>query len=187
MTDTLILMFHPDLARSRANAALAAAARRLPGVTLRDMAARFPDGQVDMRRDAEAEAAQLIAAARIVLQFPVQWYATPALMKSWLDAVLTRMFYIHPETEGRALLGKPLLIAATAGNVPEAYQPGGANMFPMSELLAPLRATAHRTGLRWTEPFILYRANRLEDAALAAASEAYTGRLRAFAASMAEA
>ena len=180
MSKTLILLFHPDLSRSKANAALASAASDLPGVELRDMQALYPDGRIDMERDGAAEAARLMAAERIVLQYPVQWYATPALLKAWLDAVLTRMVYLLPETEGRALKGKPLLIAATAGNIPEAYAPGGANMFSMEALLAPLRATAHRCGFAWEEPFLLYRANKLPDAALAEAGAAYQVRLRGF-------
>lgn len=98
----------------------------------------------------------------------IQELAT-ALLKAWHDAALTRMVYLLPETEGRALTGKPLLIAATAGHIPEAYAPRGANMFSMEALLAPLRATAHRCGLGWVGPFLLYRANKLTDAALAEA------------------
>ncbi|MBR0681886.1 NAD(P)H-dependent oxidoreductase [Roseomonas eburnea] len=180
MCKTLVLLFHPNLARSTANAALAAAASSLPAVGLRDMQAAYPDGRISMEADGATEAARLLAAERIVLQYPVQWYATPPLMKAWLDAVLTRMVYIHAGTEGRALRGKPLMVAATVGNLPEAYTPGGANMFTMEALLAPLRATAHRCGLAWHEPFILYRANRLGAAELENAAAAYAARLRAF-------
>ncbi len=177
MSKTLILMFHPDPARSRANAALAAAARERREVELVDMQARHPDGCVD----AAAEAALLRGAARLVLQFPLQWYATPAPMKAWTDTVLTHLFYLHPE-EGRMLEGVPLLVAATAGNVRAAYAPDGANLFPMEALLAPLRATAHRCAMRWSTPFIVYGANKLDAAGLEAAGAAYAVRLRELAA-----
>lgn len=172
MTKTLILLFHRDLSQSNANAALVAAAGRLPGVEIVDMQASYPGG-IEIFRDAEREADRLLAADRIVLQFPIQWYSTPALLKAWQDAVLTRMFYLAYETEGRLLEGTPLMLAATAGNVPEAYRPGGRNMFPMIELLAPLRATANRCGLLWSEPFILYRADKLPQRALDAAAMDY--------------
>lgn len=136
MSKTLILLFHPDLTRSRTNAALAAAAAKLPGAEIVDMQAAYPQG-IDFLKDSEREALRLLSADRIVLQFPVQWYSTPPLLKAWQDAVLTRMFYIAYEQEGRKLEGTPLLIAATAGNVPEAYREGGRNMFPMIELFAP--------------------------------------------------
>ena len=81
MTKALILLFHRDLAQSKANAALSAAAAGLPGVEIVDMQALYPDG-IDMFRDGEREAARLLGADRIVLQFPVQWYSTPALVKA---------------------------------------------------------------------------------------------------------
>ncbi|KKB10468.1 NAD(P)H dehydrogenase [Devosia geojensis] len=179
MTKTLILLFHPDLTRSRANAAFAAAAGKLPDVEIVDMQALYPDG-IDLYRDGEREAARLLTADRIVLQFPIQWYSTPPLMKAWQDAVLTRMFYITYETEGRLLEGTPLLVATTAGNVPEAYQPGGRNMFTIEALLAPLRATANRCSLGWARPFVLYRADKLEPAEIEAAATDYAAALESW-------
>lgn len=181
MTQALILSFHPDRRLSKANAALLAAARALPGVEAVDMGALYPDGAVDT----EAEVARLLAAQRLVLQFPVQWYATPPLLKAWQDTVLTRMFYIRPE-EGARLRGLPVMLAATAGNVPQAYGPGGTNLFPLEELLRPLQATAHRCGMAWSRPFLLYQANRLAADDLAAAGGAYAAHLRRWIAATAE-
>lgn len=174
MPNTLILLFHSDLARSRANRALQEAASALPGVTIVDMQAQYPDGAID----AGAEVARLLAADRIVFQFPVQWYSTPPLLKAWQDAVLTRMFYLAYESEGRLIEGKPLLVAASAGNVPEAYARGGQNRFSLHELLRPLEATAHRCGLVWQEPFLLYGAHKADAEALQLAGEYYAGRIR---------
>ncbi len=173
MTRTLILFFHPDPAASKANGALLAAARRLPGVEVADMARLHPEGV----RDTDAEVRRLHRADRLVLQFPVQWYSTPPLLKAWQDVVLSRMFYTRPE-EGERLRDLPVLVAATAGNVAEAYGPAGVNLYPLEELLRPLEATAHRCGLAWTRPHLLFRANRLSAAELDAAGEAYATRLR---------
>jgi putative NADPH-quinone reductase len=173
MTKTLILLFHPRYAQSRANRALAEAARPLPDVEIADMEALYPDGRID----ADVEVARLIAADCIVFQFPVQWYATPPLLKAWQDAVLTRMFYIAYETEGAKLAGKPLLVVATAGNTRQAYAPDGANLFPLRDLLKPLQATAHRCDLAWAEPFLIYNAHKADDEALQAAAEHYVARL----------
>lgn len=173
MTRTLILLFHPDFKSSRANKALADRVGSRRGTSVVDMQALYPDGRID----AEAEAARLLSAERIVLQFPVQWYSTPPLLKAWQDAVLTRMFYIHYEAEGARLAGRPLLIAATAGNVPEAYTPSGANLFSLRDLLKPLQATAHRCALAWQEPFLAYDVRRADAEALAAAADHYVARL----------
>ncbi|MGT2494674.1 NAD(P)H-dependent oxidoreductase [Cupriavidus basilensis] len=132
----------PRFAHSKANRALCAAAATVPGVEIADLYACYPDGIIDV----DAEVRRLRDADRIVFQFPVQWYATPALLKAWQDAVLTRMFYLAYDTEGRALEGKPLLVAATAGNVPQAYTPAGVNLFPLAELLQSL--AGNRASLR---------------------------------------
>ncbi|WP_286897023.1 NAD(P)H-dependent oxidoreductase [Achromobacter sp. UBA2119] len=160
MSKTLLLLFHPDLTRSKANTVLSKAAAALPGVEVVDMTAAYPEG-IDLLRDGEHEAARLLAADRIVLQFPIQWYSTPASLKEWQDAVLTRMFYLAYESEGQRLEGTPLMVATTAGAAADAYTPEGRNLFAMTDLLAPLRATANRCGLKWCEPFVLYRADQL--------------------------
>ncbi|MFC7553309.1 NAD(P)H-dependent oxidoreductase [Pseudoroseomonas wenyumeiae] len=134
----------------------------------------YPGGAIDV----PAEVARLLRARRLVLQFPVQWYAPPPLLQQWQGTVLTRMFYEAPDTEGRRMQGRPLLVAATAGNVPEAYGPGGINLFPLEELLRPLQATASRCALAWSPPFLLHAANRLDEAGLAEAGGRYAARLR---------
>ncbi|NKB16636.1 MAG: NAD(P)H-dependent oxidoreductase [Sphingomonadales bacterium] len=173
MPKTLILVFHRDLTQSKANAALADAAARLPETEVVDMQRLYPVGCVDMRWDTDAEVARLLAADRIVLQFPIQWYSVPSLLKSWLDAVLTRMFYIAYEREGRLLEGKSLMVAATAGNVPESYQRDGRNRFTIAEMLTPLRMAANRCGLVWIEPFTVFEADKLSPERLAEVVSAY--------------
>ncbi len=174
MTHTRIMLFHPDLTRSTANAALAEAAWGMPGIKIIDMYGRYGRSGIDTDR----EVRELLAADRLVLQFPVHWYAPPALLQDWQAAVLTRMFYINAEAEGRWLEGKPLLVAATAGNMPSAYCASGQNGFALETLLQPLQATARRCRLRWAAPFLLYEANRLKPAGLERASRDYRRHLR---------
>ncbi|WP_043829073.1 NAD(P)H-dependent oxidoreductase [Muricoccus aerilatus] len=177
MAETLILLCHPDYPSSRANRALADAARTVPEVEVVHLDALYPDGRID----AGPEVARLIAARRLVLQFPVQWYSTPPLLKSWQDLVLTRMFYVNAEDEGARIAGRPVMVAATAGNRPEAYSESGVNLFPLSDLLRPLQATAHRCALEWQEPFLNFGARSASNTALEAAGQAYAERLRALA------
>ncbi len=180
MSKTLVLLFHRDMAKSKANTALARAARAVPTVEVIDMQAAYPTGAIDIATEVAREAQRLLAADRLVLQFPIQWYSTPALLKTWQDAVLTRMFYIFTKDEGDKLAGTPIMIAATAGNVPEAYGPDGANGFSMEQILTPLKATAHRCSLPWNDPYLLYRADKLESDELDAAASDYAAALRRF-------
>lgn len=180
MSKTLILLFHRDLSKSKANASLRSAAETIDNVEIVDMQARYPDGEINMFTDGEVEAAMLLNADRIVLQFPIQWYSTPALLKAWQDAVLTRMYYIFAENEGNKLVGTPLMIAATAGNIPSAYTREGTNYFSVDELLNPLKATAYRCGLPWAEPFVVFEADKLEPDALTAVGDRYIQALQQF-------
>jgi putative NADPH-quinone reductase len=174
---TLLLSFHPDPLSSRTNAALAAAADRIPGVSVREIARLYPSGDVDV----DAEVAHLLAADRLVMLFPVQWYMPPATFKTWADLVLTRMYFEAYATEGRRMEGKPLLVAATTGAAPDAYGPDGRSLYPLEMLLRPLEAMAYRCGLRWTRPFLLYRAGRLSGGELEQAGDAFATRLRSWA------
>jgi putative NADPH-quinone reductase len=67
MPNTLILLFHPTYAASNANRALCGGGQRAcPAPAIVDMQALYPDSVID----ADVEVARLLAAERIVLQFP---------------------------------------------------------------------------------------------------------------------
>lgn len=174
---TLILYFHPEPAKSRTNRAMANAAGGLDGVTLVDMGALYPDIRAI---DVDAEVARLLDAERLVLQFPIHWYLPPPLLLAWQNTVLTRMFYIKAEEEGARISDMPVMVAATAGNTPEAYSPEGVNLFPLGDLLKPLHATAHRCALHWSDPFLVYRSNRLDEAQRAEVASQYVARIEAW-------
>lgn len=166
---TLILLFHPDFKQSRANRALAEAAAQLPDTDIFDVQAAYPDGQIDIA----AEVERLLAADRIVYQFPFQWYAAPPILQAWQNAVLSHMYYVAYEKEGRLLEGRPLLVAVTVGNTPAAYTPQGVNLMPVRALLNPLRSMANRCRLPLAEPFVVYETMRADDATLRQAGTAY--------------
>lgn len=121
---TRVLLFHPDYARSKANRALADAAAAVAGVEIVDMYGRYPTGSIDV----DHEVAGLLAAERLVLQFPVQWYSTPPLLKAWQDEVLSPMYYVHAKEQGDRMRGAPVMVAATAGNTRQAYGAEGVNL-----------------------------------------------------------
>jgi putative NADPH-quinone reductase len=173
---TLVLYFHAEHERSKTNRAMAGAAGALEGVTLVNMGALYPDVRAI---DVDAEVQRLLSADRLVLQFPIHWYLPPPLLSAWQNVVLTRMFYIKAEDEGARIKDVPLLVAATAGNTPEAYSPEGVNLFALTDLLKPLHASAHRCGLAWQDPFLVYRANRLDEEGRVEVAAAYAARIAA--------
>lgn len=173
----LLLQFaHPALQKSRANRALLAAARAVPGVTVNDLYELYPDFHIDVAR----EQALLREHEVVVFQHPFYWYAAPAVLKEWQDLVLSLGFAYGPG--GDALRGKALASAITTGGPAEAYSADGYNRYPVRTLLAPFDQTAHLCGMRYAEPFVVHAAPRLDDAALRAEALRYAEWLRVLAA-----
>jgi glutathione-regulated potassium-efflux system ancillary protein KefG len=171
---TLVLLDHPNLNRSRINAALADAVRDLPEVTLHDLHAAYPDRIIDVHHEQQLVREHEL----IVFQFPFHWYAVPSLLKQWMDEVLLPGFAY----DGRAglLAGKTLQVVTSTGGVEEAFRDGGFHRFPMSTLLAPLENTALRVGMAFAPPLILHDVRGVTDAELAAHTARYRNMLASF-------
>jgi glutathione-regulated potassium-efflux system ancillary protein KefG len=164
MARVLILFAHPALEKSRIHRRLIRELAAVPGVTLNDLYERYPDFDVDVRREQEL----LLAHDLIVLQHPLYWYSTPAIFKQWQDLVLEHGWAYG--STGKALFGKRVLSLITAGGRDEAYRREGYNRFTIPELLAPLEQTARLCGMEYLPPFVFFGGHRLtaediEDAA----------------------
>ncbi|MET0382961.1 MAG: NAD(P)H-dependent oxidoreductase [Burkholderiaceae bacterium] len=177
MADILLLVAHPDIARSRVNRALIAQARRLSAgdVEVRDLYALYPDYVIDI----DAEQSALAAARAVVWLHPVQWYSMPALMKLWVDEVLAFGWAYGPG--GRALAGKCLWLVASAGGTEGSYGEDGSNRFGFEHFLPAYRQTAALLGMRFLEPNIFFGAHRAGADEIAAHAHAFAARLAALA------
>lgn len=169
---TTVFAFHPDLKNgSRVNQTLAQVARDAD-IQVRDLYALYPDFDIDVA----AEQAALTEADRIVLQFPIYWYQTPALLKQWFDAVLQYGWAYG--TNGNALQGKEILLAASFGAGADDYTTDGRFHTTIPEIFKPIEAIQYHTGLKFLEPFTITGTLNLSDEALAEAAKAYVDRLK---------
>ena len=143
--DVLILVAHPDLVASKANAAMLQQIKDLDFV------------QAINIYEAPFEPASYIEAFReanhIVFQFPFYWASAPHLLKKWCDEIFGAV------TTDVDIKGKTLTIATTTGSEYEAYRSGGRNMYTMDELLRPYQVLAVHSGMVWQTPFVLYGAS----------------------------
>lgn len=181
----LLVLAHPGSPPSRVNAALADAARTVPGVAVHDLYDAYPHFFVDAR----AEQARVEAHAGVVFQHPMYWYAAPPLLKQWWDTVLEEGWaYGHGAT---ATIGKTWAHAITTAGSARSYahaidpsdEPTGrANVFPLSDYVKPWLQSARLCGMRWHPPFTVHEAERIDAAALEAACERYRAWLAALAA-----
>jgi glutathione-regulated potassium-efflux system ancillary protein KefG len=169
----LVQFIHPYPERSRANRALLHAIANLPGVTVNDLYARYPNFYVDVEREQKL----LVAAQLVVFQHPLYWYSSPALLKEWIDVVLAYGFAYG--TGGRMLRGKTWLHSVTTGMPGESYAAEGFNGAGIEELLKPFESTARLCGMHWLEPAVLHDAHAISDEKLVQQCGAFRARLMA--------
>lgn len=150
---TLIIVGHPNMADSTVHTTWLREVRQAKIATVHEIVKLNPSGIIDVRGNQ-----QLIEDhERIILQFPIFWYSVPAILKNWIDEVLS-----HGWAYGRggdAFVGKELGLAYSTGTAADAYRAGGRNHFSMSELTKPLELTAIFIKARFLPSFILHGAN----------------------------
>jgi glutathione-regulated potassium-efflux system ancillary protein KefF len=171
---TLLLAAHPNWSDSRVNRQLAAAARSVPGVQVRDLYGRYPDYDIDVAD----EQSQLAGAGLVVLLHPLQWYSMPALLKLWLDEVLTYGWAYGPG--GTALQGKDLWLVTTTGGPEDSYHPQSYNRYFFDAFLPPYEQTATLCGMRFLPPLVLHGARSASDEAVARHVAIFAERLRGY-------
>ena len=143
----LVLFAHPALEKSRVNRRLIEAVRDLPGVTFHDLYEAYPDFHIRVSREQEL----LTEHDVLVLQHPLFWYSTPALVKEWEDLVLEHGWAYG--SKGTALRGKTMVSAVTTGGRESAYQLNGFNGHTLGQLLVPLFQTFRLCGMECLPPF----------------------------------
>lgn len=150
----LLLAAHPDLAHSRVTRAMLSAAQGLSNVRVRDLYALYPDYAIDTPAEQEA----LRDAELLVWLHPLHWYGMPALMKLWVDEVLS-VGFAYGQT-GHALHGKDLWLVTSAGGSAHSYSADGYNRHPVGDFLLPYAQTAALCGMRFLPPLLLHGAHR---------------------------
>ncbi|MBK5253392.1 MAG: NAD(P)H-dependent oxidoreductase [Peptostreptococcaceae bacterium] len=154
MKKVLIIFAHPARAHSKINNALRAAVENLEGVTINDLYANYPDFLIDVKR----EQALCENNDVIIFQHPFYWYSTPAIMKEWLDVVLTHGWAYG--SKGNALKDKIFMQVITGGGDENTYQKDGGNLFTIGELTSPYQAVANLCSMKWLPPFTVLGIHR---------------------------
>jgi len=163
----LILFAHPSFETSRINRALINAIPE-SGVTFHDLYEHYPEQMIDV----PSEQALVESHDIVVFQHPLHWYSCPALMKNWIDSVLTYNWAYGPD--GVVLKGKSWVHAISSGGAAGVYQRMAYNQFSLAELLRPFEQTAALCAMDYLQPLLTQDANNMSEADLQSAVKRYS-------------
>lgn len=153
---TLILFAHPAFHKSKVNKILVDGLSDIENVTFHDLYQVYPDQDIDVKREQDL----IMEHDVIVLQFPLFWYSTPAILKEWQDLVLEHGWAFG--SQGNALQDKLFLCLVTTGGPRSAYQEGNFHNHTMNQLLSPLRQTAILCKMKPLPPFVVHGTHAIE-------------------------
>jgi glutathione-regulated potassium-efflux system ancillary protein KefG len=156
MAKVLILFAHPALDKSRVQQRLVERIQHLDGVTFHDLYEVYPDLDIDVQQEQQL----LLDHDMIVWQHPFYWYSAPAIIKQWIDLVLEHGWAYG--SKGKALTGKYIFNAISAGGPKETYLPNGRNRYTIHQLLAPFDQTATLCNMIYMPPFAILGTHKLE-------------------------
>jgi len=108
--------------------------------------------------DIQQELDKLLWADLLILNFPIYWFSTPAILKGWIDRVLVsgvcyggKRFY-----DQGGLAGKKALVTVTLGGREHMFGEGAIHG-PLEDMLRPLlRGTLAYVGLEVLPPFVAW-------------------------------
>lgn len=156
MARILILFAHPLLEKSNVQIELLKSAKTVQGVTINDLYERYPDFDIEVKREQDL----LLAHDIIVWQHPLYWYSAPPLLKQWQDLVLEHGWAYG--SHGTALTGKKVFQTISSGGSLEAYRNGGFNKYPLRNYLLPFERTAELCRMVYWPPYWVPGVHRTE-------------------------
>jgi len=129
--------------------------------------------------DILAEIEKVLWCDLLILNFPLFWFSTPAILKGWIDRVLIsgltyggKRFY-----DRGGLKGKKAMITLTLGGREHMLDEDGVHG-PLEDMLRPLlRGTLYYTGMSVLPPFVAWHVPYISDAARKDYLKAYERRL----------
>jgi NAD(P)H dehydrogenase (quinone) len=111
-----------------------------------------------LSHDIVIEQQKLLAADLVVFQFPLWWFGLPAMLKGWVDRVMTMGFAYDSgqRNDQGGLKGRRAMLALTTGGPEASYAETGING-PMDRILYPIQhGILYFCGLEVLPPFVTY-------------------------------
>lgn len=149
---TLIVVAHPDIENSVINQNWVKSLRQdSERYTIHELYKTYPDGKINVAHEQKL----LEAHDNVILQFPIFWFSSPALLKQWQDDVLTYGWAYGSES-GYKMKGKNVALAVSAGIRLEDYAAEGRYQYSLEEVLRPFEMTFHYIKANYLSYFGFY-------------------------------
>ncbi|CBG40284.1 NAD(P)H-dependent oxidoreductase [Helicobacter mustelae] len=146
---TLLIFGHTFFQDSKVNKALLESLKELTHIKVHNLTTTYPDGKIDVNKELEL----LRDADKIVFQFPLFWYGSPAILKQWQDVVLSAVLFGE---NPKFLHGKKFQIITTLGGAESTYD--GHHGATLKDLLLPISYSFQYGGCEILEPFAIFSA-----------------------------
>lgn len=111
-----------------------------------------------LSHDIVIEQQKLLAADLVLFQFPLWWFGLPAMLKGWVDRVMTMGFAYDAgqRYDQGGLKGRRAMLALTTGGPEASYAQAGING-AMDSILFPIQhGILYFCGLEVLPPFVAY-------------------------------
>jgi NAD(P)H dehydrogenase (quinone) len=115
--------------------------------------------------DIKEEMEKVKSSDLIIFQFPIYFTAMPAIMKGWIDRVLSPGFGFNPVTnsvyETGLFKGKSAMLVMTAGSPKEMYSEGGGHGDLNKHLESITHCVFEFMGMRVLPSYVIYEASSM--------------------------
>ncbi|XP_041849887.1 NAD(P)H dehydrogenase [quinone] 1-like isoform X1 [Melanotaenia boesemani] len=130
--------------------------------------------------DITAEQRKVLEAELIIFQFPLYWFSVPAILKGWMDRVLTQgfAFSLQKMYKNGIFQDKKAMLSFTTGGTQSMFRPDGING-DINVLLWPLQnGTLHFCGFQVLAPQIFWSPDHCPPEARTAMLDGWRVRLK---------
>lgn len=146
-------MAHPNIEGSTFNKYIKEELEGAKNVIYKDLSSLYPNFKIDVKKEQE----DLMKASRIVFQFPMQWYSSPAILKQYVDLVFDYDFAYKVEDgifQALHLKEKEFRLLVTIGSKEESFS--GKDRLSVKECLNAYSYTAKMLGMKELDPCLIY-------------------------------
>lgn len=152
---TLVIIAHPSIETSKVNKRWMRELKKYPDrYTVHELYKVYPDGKINV----ENEQALVETHDNLILQFPVYWFNSPPLLKTWLDDVLT-YGWAFGSNGGHHLRNRKVALAVTAGSKKSDYSKDGKYQHTLDQILLPFKITFLYCHADYQPSYVFYGAD----------------------------